>query len=301
MTHAQVVELITAGRSGDLGAAAERPTARPTATPSNGATHDHVDGAAGPSRRPPAPRPIAAARTSGRTSRRVRGGDMGALPAVLGLVVLCVVFSIARPVFFTAGNFANLLPQGAAVTVIAMGLVFVLLLGEIDLSAGFTSGVCAAVLAIAADRRTAAVVRGDRSPRSSPASSSASTSACWWRRSASRPSWSRSPRSWPSRASVLLLIKGGTIISIRDPTILAIDNEQPAAGCSAGSCSPSPSLALRRACSCCSAAAGAGRGLAVEPMSRRSRCGSARLAVLARRRASTCSTSSAAATPRSSR
>ena len=78
---------------------------------------------------------------------RVRGGEMGALPAVLGIVVLCTVFSILRPVFFTAGNFANLLPQGAAVTVIAMGLIFVLLLGEIDLSAGYTSGVCAAVMA----------------------------------------------------------------------------------------------------------------------------------------------------------
>jgi D-xylose transport system permease protein len=80
--------------------------------------------------------------------RRVAGGDMGALPAVLGLIVLCTVFTIIRPVFLTAGNFANLLPQGAAVTVIAMGLVFVLLLGEIDLSAGFASGVCAAVLAV---------------------------------------------------------------------------------------------------------------------------------------------------------
>jgi D-xylose transport system permease protein len=78
---------------------------------------------------------------------RVRGGDIGSLPAVFGLLVLVVVFSIMRPVFFSAGNFANLLTQGASITVIAMGLVFVLLLGEIDLSAGFASGVCAAVLA----------------------------------------------------------------------------------------------------------------------------------------------------------
>ncbi|MEV0197814.1 ABC transporter permease, partial [Nonomuraea sp. NPDC050691] len=80
---------------------------------------------------------------------RVRAGDMGALPAVLGLVVLCTAFALARPAFLTAINFANLFTQGAAVTVIAMGLVFVLLIGEIDLSAGFTSGVCAAVLAVA--------------------------------------------------------------------------------------------------------------------------------------------------------
>ncbi|SCL13762.1 sugar ABC transporter permease [Micromonospora inyonensis] len=78
---------------------------------------------------------------------RVRGGDIGALPAVLGLLVLCTVFSVMRPSFLSAVNFANLFTQGAAVTLIAMGLVFVLLLGEIDLSAGFASGVCAAVLA----------------------------------------------------------------------------------------------------------------------------------------------------------
>ncbi|MEV4759796.1 ABC transporter permease [Micromonospora sp. NPDC049559] len=78
---------------------------------------------------------------------RVRGGDLGSLPAVAGLVVLCAVFAIVRPVFLSAANFANLFTQGAAVTVIAMGLIFVLLLGEIDLSAGFASGVCAAILA----------------------------------------------------------------------------------------------------------------------------------------------------------
>jgi D-xylose transport system permease protein len=78
---------------------------------------------------------------------RVRGGDLGSLPAVTALVVLCAAFAIVRPVFFSAANFANLFTQGAAVTVIAMGLVFVLLLGEIDLSAGVASGVCATVLA----------------------------------------------------------------------------------------------------------------------------------------------------------
>ncbi|MEV0393439.1 sugar ABC transporter permease [Polymorphospora rubra] len=95
----------------------------------------------------PAPAPTLGDHVRGYLAR-VRGGDIGALPAVLGLVVLCVVFSILRPSFLSAGNFANLFTQGAAVTLIAMGLVFVLLLGEIDLSAGFASGVCAAVLAV---------------------------------------------------------------------------------------------------------------------------------------------------------
>lgn len=79
---------------------------------------------------------------------RIKSGDIGALPAVLGLVVLCGVFGFMSNVFLTSSNFANLITQAAAVTVIAMGLVFVLLLGEIDLSAGYASGVCGAILVI---------------------------------------------------------------------------------------------------------------------------------------------------------
>ena len=86
---------------------------------------------------------------------RVRGGDVGSLPAVLGLVALVIVFSVLRPDRFTNSlNFANLIHQAAAVIVIAMGLVFVLLLGEIDLSAGYTAGTCAAVVGIFATRHS---------------------------------------------------------------------------------------------------------------------------------------------------
>ncbi len=81
---------------------------------------------------------------------RVKGGDVGSLPAVLGLVVLFLLFTALKPdTFFSFFNFANLLNQSAAIIVLAMGLVFVLLLGEIDLSAGFTAGTAAAVLAVA--------------------------------------------------------------------------------------------------------------------------------------------------------
>lgn len=54
---------------------------------------------------------------------RVKAGDIGSLPAVLGLVALCIVFGSMSSVFLTPGNFANLLTQAAAVIVIAMGLV----------------------------------------------------------------------------------------------------------------------------------------------------------------------------------
>ncbi|MCW2510907.1 MAG: ABC-type xylose transport system, permease component [Modestobacter sp.] len=80
---------------------------------------------------------------------RVRGGELGALPAVAGIVVLSVLFSVLRPdTFPTPLNVTNLFVQAVPISLLAMGLVFVLLLGEIDLSAGVVSGVCAAVMAV---------------------------------------------------------------------------------------------------------------------------------------------------------
>jgi D-xylose transport system permease protein len=79
--------------------------------------------------------------------RRLRGGDLGALPAVLGFLVLFLLFSVTADNFLTTRNFANLLTQAAPVVLIGTGIVFVLLLGEIDLSAGATAGVCAVSMA----------------------------------------------------------------------------------------------------------------------------------------------------------
>ena len=79
---------------------------------------------------------------------RVRGGDMGSLPAVLGLVVLFVVFGLANDRFLSALNLANLITQAGSICVLAMGLVFVLLLGDIDLSAGVAGGVAACAMAL---------------------------------------------------------------------------------------------------------------------------------------------------------
>ncbi len=80
---------------------------------------------------------------------RVRGGEVGALPAVLGLVVLAIIFSQASNRFLTVFNLANLVSQAGITVLIAMGLVFVLLLGEIDLAAGTASGACAAIMGLA--------------------------------------------------------------------------------------------------------------------------------------------------------
>ncbi|GAA0978987.1 Xylose transport system permease protein XylH [Nocardioides aquaticus] len=79
---------------------------------------------------------------------RLRGGDMGSLPAVLGLVVLMIVFGLASDRFFSLLNMANLVVQAGPICLLAMGLVFVLLLGEIDLSAGVAGGVGATVSAM---------------------------------------------------------------------------------------------------------------------------------------------------------
>ena len=79
---------------------------------------------------------------------KLRSGDPGALPSVLGLVVLVILFSQVSDQFLSAYNIGTIPGQGAYIAVIAMGLVFVLLLGEIDLSAGTAGGACAAFAAV---------------------------------------------------------------------------------------------------------------------------------------------------------
>ncbi len=78
--------------------------------------------------------------------QRVQGGEMGSLPAVAGLVALVLLFSAIQPTFRGLYNFGNMLTEGSGPVLLAMGLIFVLLLGEIDLSAGFAGAVCAAVM-----------------------------------------------------------------------------------------------------------------------------------------------------------
>jgi D-xylose transport system permease protein len=79
---------------------------------------------------------------------RVRGGEMGALPSVLGLVVLFIVFGFANDRFLSNLNMANLLTQSGSIIILAMALVPVLLLGDIDLSAGVAGGVSACVMGV---------------------------------------------------------------------------------------------------------------------------------------------------------
>jgi D-xylose transport system permease protein len=76
---------------------------------------------------------------------------MGALPAVLGFLVLSGLFTALSPFFLTERNFANLITQAATLVMLAMALVFVILLGEIDLSAGVTAGVAMSLFVVLSD------------------------------------------------------------------------------------------------------------------------------------------------------
>lgn len=70
---------------------------------------------------------------------RVRSGESGALPVILGLVAIVVYFQVRSSLFLSAGNLVNLMTQAAWIVTLGMAEVFVLLLGEIDLSIGYTS------------------------------------------------------------------------------------------------------------------------------------------------------------------
>jgi D-xylose transport system permease protein len=82
-----------------------------------------------------------------RTWDNLRTGNLGVLPIVIGLAFIVVFFSYKATNFFTADNFNNIIVQMAGLTMLAFGVVFVLLLGEIDLSIGYLSGIAALTVA----------------------------------------------------------------------------------------------------------------------------------------------------------
>ncbi len=79
--------------------------------------------------------------------RNVKSGNLGVLPVVVGELAIVIFFGLTATNFFTAANFINVMLQMAGVTMIAFGVVFVLLLGEIDLSIGYVSGIAALAVA----------------------------------------------------------------------------------------------------------------------------------------------------------
>jgi D-xylose transport system permease protein len=81
-------------------------------------------------------------------SDQVRSGDLGMLPVIIGLLLISAVFTTLNPVFLAPNNLVNLLFDAAAVGLIALGVVCVLLLGEIDLSIGSMSGLSSAIIGV---------------------------------------------------------------------------------------------------------------------------------------------------------
>lgn len=78
--------------------------------------------------------------------QRIRSGDIGALPIIIGLVIIALIFQSQNANYLTPRNLVNLVVQAAIFTTIGYGVVMILLLGEIDLSMGYTAGVSAVIL-----------------------------------------------------------------------------------------------------------------------------------------------------------
>ncbi|MER5537130.1 sugar ABC transporter permease [Streptomyces mirabilis] len=80
--------------------------------------------------------------------RKMKAGDLGSIPVVLGLVIIWIIFQSLNSNFLTAGNLSDISVAMVGTGMIAVGIVFVLLLGEIDLSVGSVSGVAGAAFAV---------------------------------------------------------------------------------------------------------------------------------------------------------
>src|SRR5438105_2314365 len=77
----------------------------------------------------------------------LRTGNLGPVPIIVGEIAVVIIFGFTATNFFTAVNFVNLITQTAGTAMLAYGVVYVLLLGEIDLSIGYLAGIGALVVA----------------------------------------------------------------------------------------------------------------------------------------------------------
>ncbi|WP_199547642.1 sugar ABC transporter permease [Streptomyces sp. N35] len=84
----------------------------------------------------------------GEFKRKMRAGDLGAMPVVVGLIAICAIFQSLNSAFLGAENLNNIFVAMVATGMMSVGIIFVLLLGEIDLSVGSVSGVSAAIMAV---------------------------------------------------------------------------------------------------------------------------------------------------------
>jgi D-xylose transport system permease protein len=97
---------------------------------------------------PSAPTPTPVTGSLSAFWRRVSQGDIGSLPVIAGLVLIWLVFYFLNPLFLSPANLTNLATQVADIGIVSVGIVLVLLLGEIDLSVGSVYGLCSAITAL---------------------------------------------------------------------------------------------------------------------------------------------------------
>ncbi|MFL6116614.1 MAG: sugar ABC transporter permease, partial [Catenulispora sp.] len=162
---------------------------------------------------------------------RIRSGDIGSLPAVLGLLALSTVFEVLKPkLFLTKANVANLFTQGAGVTIIAMGLVFVLIIGEIDLSAGFTAGLCATVMTLLMTKQPGFPLPHGNSwligvPAALITGMAVGALIGWIVSKVAIPSFVVTLAAYLAFQGLILMLLGeGNIVRISDPNILRLEN-----------------------------------------------------------------------------
>jgi ABC-type xylose transport system, permease component len=90
----------------------------------------------------------------------IKGGNLGSAPVIVGLAIIVLVFSLTAQNFFTAVNLNNIITQMAGTTMLAFGVVFVLLIGEIDLSIAFLSGIAGVTAAVLQEQGTSHDLKG---------------------------------------------------------------------------------------------------------------------------------------------
>ena len=162
--------------------------------------------------------------TTQETLRRFIQGDLASLRVVIGLAVIWIIFQSQNDRFLSAENLTNLMLQITAVGLISVGIVYVLLLGEIDLSVGAVSGLAAAVHGGAQRQARLEPLPGDRRGHRRRAWRSGSSRASSSAASASR----RSSSPWPGLLAwqgALLQVLGSTgSINLTDPKITGLAN-----------------------------------------------------------------------------
>ena len=95
-----------------------------------------------------------------RVWENVKGGNLGSAPVIFGLTIIVVVFSLTAQNFFTAVNLNNIITQMAGTTMLAFGVVFILLIGEIDLSIAYLSGIAGVVAAVLQEQGSSHDLKG---------------------------------------------------------------------------------------------------------------------------------------------